>query len=177
MINTAALSALKGTHNSVKIITSKQGSPFNETKKNKAALLELGIDVDKMVKVTTFNCFAGSDIDYKELYKERAGEEKESRQINTNNTWVEGLEGILMTNSTTGNKLVRIYTDNNHRAKSSYYIEKDGKMVEFTDYKEKYAEYLKKPRVVNEKADGLCPMSITLETIDSIEVDGKKVTL
>lgn len=173
MINTAALSALKGTHNSVKIITTKQGSPFNETKKNKAALLELGIDVDKMVKVTTFDCFAGSDIDYKELYKERAGEEKESRPINTNNTWVEGLEGILMTNSTTGNKLVRIYTDNAHRAKSVYIY--NGEI--FDDYKEKYAEYLKKPRVVNEKADGLCPMSITLETITSIEVDGKKVQL
>jgi hypothetical protein len=173
MINTAALSALKGTHNTVKIITTKQGSPFNETKKNKAALLELGIDVDKMVKVTTFNCFAGSDIDYKALYEERAGEKKESRLINTNNTWVEGLEGILMTNATTGNKLLRIYTDNDHKAKSIYIYE--GQI--FDDYKEKYAEYLKKPRNINEKAEGLCPMSLTIETITSIEVDGNKIQL
>ena len=158
MIKKEALTALKGTHETVKIITSKQGSPFNETKKNKAALLELGIDVDKMVKVTTFDCFAGSDIDYKELYKERAGEEK-------------GLEGILMTNTTTGSNLVRIYTDNNHRAKSVYIY--NGEI--FDNYKEKYAEFLKKPRTINEKADGLTPMSITLETITSIEVDGAKV--
>ena len=171
MIKKEALTALKGTHETVKIITSKQGSPFNETKKNKAALLELGIDVDKMVKVTTFDCFAGSDIDYKELYKERAGEEKESRHINTNNVWVQGLEGILMTNTTTGNNLVRIYTDNNHRAKSVYIY--NGEI--FDNYKEKFADYLKKPRTINEAADGLTPMSITLETITSIEVDGAKV--
>lgn len=171
MIKKEALSSLKGTHETVKIITSKQGSPFNETKKNKAALLALGIDVDKMVKVTTFNCFAGSDIDYKELYEARAGEKKESSPINTNNTWVEGLEGILMTNSTTGSNLVRIYTDDNHSSKSVYIYE--GEI--FDDYKTKYAEFLKVRKPVNEKAQGLRPMSLTLETITSIEVDGVKV--
>lgn len=171
MIKKEALSALKGTHETVKIITSKQGSPFNETKKNKAALLALGIDVDKMVKITTYNCFAGSDINYKELYEERAGEKKESRPINTNNTWVEGLEGILMVNGTTGSNLLRIYTDDNTSSKTTYIYE--GEI--FDDYKTKYAEFLKVRKPVNEKAQGLRPMSLTLETITSIEVDGVKV--
>lgn len=173
MINTAALSALKGTHNSVKIITTKKGSPFNETKKNKAALLELGIDVDKMVKVTTYNCFAGSDINFKELYEERAGEKKKSRPINTNNTWVEGLEGILMVNGTTGSNLLRIYTDDSTSSKTTYIYK--GEI--FDDYKTKYAEFLKVRKHVNEKANGLRPMTLTLETITSIEVDGNKVQI
>ena len=171
MIKKEALAALKGTHQSVKIITTKKGSPFNETKKNKAALLALGIDVDQMVKVTTYNCFAGSDINFKELYEERAGEKKESRPINTHNTWVEGLEGILMTNGTTGSNLVRIYTDDSTSSKTVYIY--NGEI--FDDYKTKYAEFLKVRKPVNEKAQGLLPMSLTLETITSIEVDGVKV--
>ena len=171
MIKKEALSALKGTHETVKIITSKQGSPFNESKKNKAALLALGIAVDKMVKVTTYNCFAGSEINFKELYEERAGEKKESRPINTHNTWVEGLEGILMVNGTTGSNLLRIYTDDSTSSKTTYIYE--GEI--FDDYKTKYAEFLKVRKPVNEKAQGLRPMSLTLETITSIEVDGVKV--
>ena len=172
MINQAALSALKGKHDSVKIITTKKGSPFNETKANKAALLELGIDVDKMVKVTTFDCFAGSELNFKELYKERAGEEKETkRKVSNNNVWVEGLEGILCKNSSTGSNLLRIYTDEHHFAKPVYIY--DGQI--FDDYKEKYAQFLKTWKKVNEKAQGLRPMNLTFETITSIEVDGKKV--
>lgn len=170
MAKNELFSALFGRHN-VQITTAKAGHPFRKSACTKEALLAEGLDLDKMVKITEFDSYAGSEYDFKNLYEQNAGHEKEvKRERNSNYHWVEGYEGILAQNEETGKICLRIYTDKDHKSRSHYLLE--GKKW---DDKESYAQYLKASRSINPEANGLTPVSIDIDTIISMKVDGKTI--
>lgn len=170
MINNELFSALFGRHN-IQITTAKAGHPFRKSACTKEALLAEGLDLDKMVKITEFDSYAGNGYDFKELYTQKAGHEKEvKRERNSNYRWVEGYEGILAQNAETGKICLRIYTDKDHKSRSHFLL--DGKKW---DDKDSYAQYLKPSRNNNPEANGLTPVSIDIENIISMKVDGKTI--
>lgn len=170
MINNELFSALFGRHN-IQITTAKAGHPFRKSACTKTALSEKGLDLDKMVKITEFDCYAGSEYDFKTLYEQNAGHEKEvKRERNSNYHWVNGYEGILAQNEETGKICLRVYTDKDHKSRSHYLLE--GKKW---DDKDSYSEFLKPARHINEEANGITPVSIDIENIISMKVDGKTI--
>ena len=163
-------SALFGRHN-IQVTTAKAGHPFRKSACTKAALLEKEIDLDKMVKITEFDTYAGSEYNFKNLYESNAGHEKEVKhERKSNYRWVEGYEGILAKNEETGKVCLRIYTDKDHKARSHYLL--DGKKWNDQD---SYAEFVKPSRHINEEANGLTPLYIDIETIITLKVDGKTI--
>lgn len=170
MIKTELFSALFGRHN-IQITTAKAGHPFRKSACTKEALLNEGLNIDNMVKITEFDSYAGNGYDFKELYAKNAGHEKEvKRERNSNYHWVEGYEGILAQNEETGKICLRIYTDKDHKSRSHFLL--NGKKW---DDKESYSEYLKPARHINEEANGLVPVSIDIDNIISMKVDGKTI--
>lgn len=170
MINTELFSALFGRHN-IQITTANAAHPFRKSACTNEALLAKGLNINNMVKISEFDCFAGNGYDYKELYKKNASHEKEvKREVKSNYHWVDGYEGILLQNSETGKICIRIYTDKDHKARSQYLL--NGK--KWNDH-EAYAEFLKPSRSINEEANGLTPISIDVENIISMKVDGKTI--
>lgn len=170
MINNELFSALFGRHN-IQITTAKAGHPFRKSACTKEALLAEGLDLDKMVKITEFDSYAGNGYDFKELYTQNAGHEKEVKhERNSNYHWVEGYEGILAQNAETGKICLRIYTDKSHKSRSHYLL--NGKKW---DDKDSYAQYLKPSRNINPEANGLTPVSIDIDNIISMKVDGKTI--
>ena len=67
MINNELFSALFGRHN-IQITTAKAGHPFRKSACTKEALLAEGLDLDKMVKITEFDSYAGNGYDFKEAF-------------------------------------------------------------------------------------------------------------
>ena len=64
------------------------------------------------------------------------------------------------------------YTDKDHKSRSHFLL--DGKKW---DDKQSFAQYLKPARHINEEANGLVPVSIDIDNIISMKVDGKTIKL
>lgn len=162
-----AIEALKGRHN-VEVITEKFESPFNKGRGANKLNDKLGIIAENIVKTSKWNCFAGSDYKWSDLWEmmpETTGEYVPHE--NKQGSFIEGGEGVIIASPDGSKHYLRLYALKGSKRETSYSL--DGEAVDIRDAKfDPWRKPARSESTVN-------VFGVNLDNVKSLTVDGKVI--
>ena len=162
-----ATAALKGRHN-VEVITEKCKSPFNKGRGSNKLNEVLGIIAENIVKTSRWNCFAGSDYKWSDLWEmqpETKGEYVPHE--NKQGEFVPGAEGIIIASPDGSKRYLRLYALKGSKHETTWTL--DGEPVDIHD--PKFDPWRKPARTEST----INCFGVNVENIKSLKVDGKVI--
>ena len=162
-----ATAALHGRHN-VQVVTEKHESPFNKGRGENKLNDKLGIVAENITKTSKWDCFAGSDYRWSDLWEMQP--ETSGAYVpheNKQGEFVKGSEGIIV-GSPDGSKFyLRLYALKGSKHETSYTL--DGEPLDIRDSKfDPWRKPAREEHTVN------C-FGVNLNNIKSLTVDGKAI--
>ena len=160
-----ATSALKGRHN-VEVITSKAESPFNKGRGANKLNECLGIIAENIVKTSRWNCFAGSDYKWSDLWElqpETSGAYVPHE--NKQGSFAPGAEGIIVVSPDGSKFYLRLYALKGSKHETSYTL--DGEPLDIRDSK---FDPWRKPARGDEHT--ISVFGVNVDNIKHLAVDG-----
>lgn len=164
---TLAAAALKGRHN-VEVVTEKCESPFNKGRGANKLNDVLGIVAENIVKTSRWNCFAGSDYKWSDLWEMMP--ETEGAYVpheNKQGEFVKGAEGIIIASPDGSKRYLRLYALKGSKHETTWTL--DGEPVDVKDAKfDPWRKPVKTEATVN-------VFGVNLDNVKSLKVDGKVI--